>query len=75
MLFFSASSLEAEEELLSLVLLVVCEAALVFYLSYFPENLQHYFHSCLHRRTAKVMCSKFKFCVFSSSQLKAECVP
>lgn len=66
---------EAEEELLSVALLAVCKAALVFYLNYFPENLQHYFHSHLHRRTAKLICSKFKFCVFSSSELKGECVP
>lgn len=46
--------LEAEEELLSVVLLAVCKAALVFYLNYFPEKLQHYFHSHLHRRTAKL---------------------
>lgn len=63
---------EAEEKLLSIVLLVVCKAALVFYLNYFSENLQHYFHSHLHRRTATLMCSKFKF---SSSELKVECVP
>lgn len=64
--------LELEEELLSVVLLAVCKAALVFYSNCFPENLQHYFHSHLHRRTAKLMCSKFKFCVFSSSELKVE---
>lgn len=67
--------LEAEAELLSVALLAVCEAALVFYLNYLPDNLQHYFHSHLHRRTAKLMCSKFKFRVFSSSELKVECVP
>lgn len=60
---------EGEEGLLSVVLLVVCKAALVFYSNYFPENLQHYFHSHLHRRIAKLMCSKFKSCVFSGSEL------